>query len=87
MVYTSHPLNVGDSIENIRLLHLRYSNTEDELAKPIVISVHVVPLDRAPRYIALSYVWGKTESTETILIGETSVTVRPSLYTFLDRMR
>lgn len=43
-------------------------------------------LHDGPSWVALSYCWGKSEATETMIVNGEDFPVRPNLYAFLDQM-
>lgn len=64
----------------IRLLEL---SPEERTSESIACKLHVVPLDDAPVYTAISYVWGESTNCRTILLNGAPFLVRLNLWDFL----
>ena len=80
-VYDPRPLAFGENT-NIRLVEvlcddLPYTNPL------ITCKLHVVSLKDAPKYTALSYVWGSPETTRSVYLGATPFGVRYNLWALL----
>jgi hypothetical protein len=82
-IYTSVPLPLGSS-SSIRLLHIHDSNPGDDNA-PISCELHVASVDDP--YVALSYMWGDAEATETIILNGLPFLIRKNLWGFLHQRR
>lgn len=84
-VYENHPMLFGNNT-NIRLVELQ-SDTSAHANTSISCKLHVVSVDTAPDYAALSYVWGNAVATKTILLDGQPFPVRDNLWDFLTRAR
>lgn len=58
--------------------------TEDD---PISYMLHLADLNEPPKYEALSYVWGDSESTEPTMCNGKQVNIRPNLHYALRQLR
>ncbi|KAF2677572.1 HET-domain-containing protein, partial [Lentithecium fluviatile CBS 122367] len=84
-IYEAHPLHFGASTK-IRVVEL-LPNDSSDLSAPISCKFHVLSLDEAPPYTALSYVWGDATVTKTILLDGEPFSVRVNLWNFLMQKR
>lgn len=82
-IYASVPLPLGSS-SSIRLLHIHDSNPGDDNA-PVSCELRVASMDDP--YIALSYMWGDAEATETIMLNGLPLLIRKNLWDFLHQRR
>jgi hypothetical protein len=83
--YDPHALGFGDSTD-IRVIEILHNDTTDSHA-PISCKLHVVSLDDAPSYTALSYVWGTELNTAPILLDGRLYFVQKNLFDFLVQYR
>jgi hypothetical protein len=67
---------------SIRLLTLHPG-----ILEPMRCSIEVVSLDYTPQYYALSYCWGTTEPSRTLLIGSETFLIRENLHGALRHLR
>jgi hypothetical protein len=84
-IYDAHALGSSNST-NIRVIEVLHNHTVDPNA-PISCKLHVVSLDAAPFYKALSYVWGDAARLETISLDGQPFSVRENLFSFLAQYR
>lgn len=84
-VYDAHPLVFGECT-NIRLIEVSHEATTD-CATPIKCRLIVVPFERAPKFTALSYVWGPEQPCKTIYVDGCEFAVRQNLWDFLAQYR
>jgi hypothetical protein len=82
-IYASVPLPLGSS-SSIRLLRILDSNPGDDNAL-ISCKLRVASVDDP--YIALSYMWGYTKATETIILNGLPLLIRKNLWDFLHQRR
>ncbi|CAO2649819.1 Nn.00g011110.m01.CDS01 [Neocucurbitaria sp. VM-36] len=75
---------LSDSKEEIRILQIQLSPEIDSLLE---CSFEIVPLDEAPAYAALSYVWGDGNTTETIVVNGVQKSVTVNLVAALRQLR
>ena len=54
---------------------------------PISYRLHLANLNEPPKYEALSYVWGESESTEPTMCNRKQLNIRPNLYHALRQLR
>lgn len=86
-LYGAHPLAPGKSAD-IRLIELlRVGNGFEDPYASISCRLCVVSLNDAPKYTALSYVWGSPEPSMTIVLDDQLATVRGNLWEFLHEYR
>jgi len=78
--YKHQPLD--SSSDEIRLLKLRKGNEA-----PLCCEIQVFPLERAPEYIALSYLWGPPWPLHDILVGHQALKIRDNLHACLLELR
>jgi hypothetical protein len=83
--YTYQALDA--SRQQIRLIKLHNNDLDNALAPNIRCELTTHDLDTAPVYIALSYVWGPPQPTQTIYLDGKAFTVRQNLYEFLHTFR
>ncbi|KAH6644329.1 heterokaryon incompatibility protein-domain-containing protein [Boeremia exigua] len=92
-VYVAHPLRL-DSSKNIRLVsvlpRIAGNPLKPDLSTAVdlprfMVNVHTVPLESAPPYIALSYVWGPPEPSQVITLAGQRFRIRENLWAFLER--
>lgn len=68
----------------IRLVRFRRDSL---LSDPISLELITSSIDKAPPYIALSYVWGDSSDTKPVVIGSQSFQVTQNLYSALLHIR
>ncbi|KAM0434001.1 hypothetical protein ACHAPT_003945 [Fusarium lateritium] len=74
---------LGDPLSNIRLLEI---HVRDSKRRPAVsCRMRTVPLDNAPPFAALSYVWGDPDERENIVVNSQLVSVTKNLEAALRR--
>ncbi|KAI8659815.1 HET domain-containing protein [Fusarium sp. Ph1] len=76
---TSSPIYtpLGDPSSNIRLLEIHVR--ESKLRPTVTCRMRTVPLDDAPPFAALSYVWGDADDRENIVVNSQLVSVTKNL--------
>ncbi|KAM3424356.1 Heterokaryon incompatibility protein 6, OR allele [Cercospora zeina] len=82
------PLNFATG--EIRLLTVKLLEPGDngETLPGLEVTIHHAPLnDVDGKYLALSYTWGKSTPTKTILLNGPKIQIRQNLYDFLLRYR
>lgn len=82
-IYDSVPLPLGSS-DSVRLLRILDYDPQDDDA-PISCEMTVAPM--TVPYVALSYMWGKDEATETITLNGLPFWIRKNLWDFLHQRR
>jgi hypothetical protein len=75
------------SRQQIRLIKLHNHHLESALAPSVRCELTTHDLATAPVYIALSYVWGPPQPSQTIYVDGKAFTVRQNLFDFLDIFR
>jgi hypothetical protein len=83
--YEYKPLNPSTS--DIRLLKLLPNDRNDKLKNIPVCQIFRTSLDRNPKFVALSYVWGDTNSSRIILVETCPMRVTTNLYDALMAIR
>lgn len=90
-IYAAHPLRL-DSSKHIRLIRVvpyaspQDQSVENDCPSTVTVEIHTVPLESAPPYIALSYVWGPPEPSRLISVAGQPLQIRENLWGFLDHV-
>jgi hypothetical protein len=79
--------SLNQSTNDIRLLRLLPNHGNDKLKNIPACQVFHTSLDRNPKFVALSYVWGDTNSSRIILVETCPMRVTTSLYDALMAIR
>lgn len=82
-IYDALPLLPADG-DTTRVLRIEPSVSFDD---PICCTLKVMPLQGAPAYSAVSYVWGDPAITRTIHVNGVPITVRLNIWNVLLQMR